>query len=323
MAATLAAVMVAMVCEVEGVAPPTTVDMSNTPFSALAVACTVSAGRVTAPAYTTNCNVAPDLQSVTLYKLALCTAKPSPPSTVAAAGLSSCQLIHDDPRGQVVAIANGSRSPVTLPGATKPANATYGYLYVELSPTQLIQTRVTFGSVVGDANSTTHGSVCWSIASPGTTLYNWSDHSQGAMPPITRCGSAVDDAYAPTSITYNSFNGGVFVNALTNLPISNGMPAVNAGAGVLNALDAYLVAEAGTLARPETPALNQANGVSRLVGILTLPQALTVSDATTNVMLYYNNSLGTQIATQTVYNGYVPVSRFGPGPFDITVAASP
>ena len=297
--------------------------MSSTPFSALAASCTVSAGRVTAPAYTTNCNVLPDLQSLTLYRLALCTAKPSAPTTVAAAGLASCSSVYADARGQVVAIASGSRSAVTLAGATKPANGTYAYLVVELGSTQLIQTRVSFGSVVGDANSTTHGSVCWSIASPGSTLYNWSDHSQGAMPLVTRCGSAVDDAFAPTSFTYNSFNGGVFVNALTNMPISNGMPAVNAGAGVINSLDAYLTTEAGTLARPDVPAVNQANGVARLVGILTLPQALTVSDATTNVMLYYNNSLGTQIATQTVYNGYVPVTRFAPGPFDITVGVSP
>ena len=319
----MVAVLIGMACEVSGVGPPAAVDMSGTNFSALAPACTVSGSVVTAPAYTTNCNVAPDLQTITLYRMALCTTKPSAPGTVSAAGLGTCSAIYDNAQGQVVSIVRGSRSPVTLAGATKPATGTYGYLYVELSPTQSIKTKVSFSTVVGDANSISHGSVCWTIASPGGTLYNWSNHTQGALPQVTRCGSAPDDAYAAGSFTYNSFNGGAFVNALTNLPVSGGMPALNAGAGYLAALDAYLIAADGTLATPDVPGVNQANGVARLSGIMTLPQAVVITDATTQVMLYYNNSLGAQIATQTVYNGYVPVSRFGPGPFDMTVASSP
>lgn len=54
---------------------------------------------------------------------------------------------------------------------------------------------------------------------------------------------------------------------------------------------------------------------------MTLPSGgVTVTDATSSIVLGYNNSKGAQISTQS---GATPtrVTKFGNGPFDMTVTA--
>jgi hypothetical protein len=319
----LTAILGAIALQTTGNPSGTAADQTDTPFSATNTKCTISADIVDAPAAGQDCSLSPDTQTLTLYKFALCKSKPAAPTTDTVVDLTDCSSIYDG-EGQLVTISSADRAQSTpLSGATKPDDGDYRYLYVELSPTLSIQTKVTFSTVVGDSNDISFGSVCWTIPNQGGTLFNWSTNAQGSMPLVTQCGNAPGDAPGVTSITYNSFNGNSFINAVTNLPISGGWPVANGGAGHLNSLDAYLLGADSKLANPDTPAVNQFNNVARLAGVMTLPVPVTITSATTNVALRYNNSLGSHIATQTPFSSArVPVSKFGLGPFDMTVTAT-
>lgn len=114
----------------------------------------------------------------------------------------------------------------------------------------------------------------------------------------------------------NSQAGGTgFVNTLTNLPTT---------AGGLSSLDAYLIGSDSQLVT--TQDVGTMGSVKRVVGIITLPgTGVTVTAASTGLVLGYNNSLGTQISTQEVVSGEsaARISKFGNGPFDVTVAILP
>lgn len=224
-------------------------------------------------------------------------------------------MIFSSTTGQDVTISTTAATP--LSGATKPANGTYSYLYIETSNTQRIQAKASFASAAGDTNGATTGVTCFSRA-VSSGLFNWSLNTQGALPLATKCGAATDSDYAATTVVYNSFDGGGFVNALTNMPMSNGSAADST-----DALDAYLLNASGFLANPATPAVNAGNDVVRLSAVMRLPAAVTIGPGTKSISLGYNNSLGAQIATQTLFNELQNISKFGPGPLDMTVAVSP
>ncbi len=287
-------------------------DMTGAPFSLVAPACTVTAGVVTAPSAGSNCHQQPDIQTITLYKVVLCSAKPTAPKANAATDISACKSIFQKDAGQAITVSKTATTPLDSASTHRPDNATYSYVYVEASDTMLIKGKATFNKSMGDSNGLTTGSTCWSVALTGG-FFNWSNNTQGSMPLATKCGTATDATYASTTVIWNSFDGASFVNAITNLPLSNGGTTA-----VTNSVDAFLLSSTGFLATPTGAAVNLPNGVARLGAIMKLPTAVTVSDATAGFTLSYNNSLGTQISTQTLRNAVQNVSKFGSGPFDMT-----
>ena len=298
-----------------------TIDASNISFSVYAkTACTANPqGVVTPPTPGQNCNLQPEVQQVTLYSLFVCTSKPTAPTSSAAANLTNCSSLYSNSVGQTITVTKTATS--ALAGATRPTNATYTHAYIEISPIWQIKAKATFSTIMGDSNGTTSGTTCWSIANAANNgnLYSWSMRTQGSMDLVTKCGATTDNTYAATSIVFNSFDGSSFVNAVINAPISNGGTE-----SLTNKLDTYLLASSGFLAAPVSPApaVNNANSVSKISAVLTLPTALTITSATTGMTFNVNNSMGTQIATQS---GVTPsrVSFFKTGPADFTLTSTP
>jgi hypothetical protein len=298
-----------------------TFDASNLSFSAFAkTACTAnSQGVVTPPTPGQNCNLQPEVQQITLYRLFVCTSKPTAPTSNTTANLTSCASLYSNSAGQTITVTKTATSALT--GTTRPANATYTHAYVEISPSWQVKAKAAFSSAMGDSNGTTSGTTCWSIANAANNgnLYNWSIRTQGSMDLVTKCGATTDNTYAATTIVTNSFDGSSFVNAVTNAPISNGGTT-----SLTNKLDSYLLASSGFLATPGIPAVNNANSVSKIGAVLTLPTSLTISSATTGMTFSVNNSMGTQIATQTpVGSNPSRISFFTTGPADFTLTTTP
>lgn len=296
-----------------------TYDASDISFSAFAkTACTAnSQGVVTPPTPGQNCNLQPEVQQVTLYRLFVCTTKPTAPTSSTAANLTNCAPMYSNSAGQTITVTKTATSALT--GTTRPANATYTHAYVEISPSWQVKAKATFSSAMSDSNGTTSGTQCWSIANAANNgnLFNWSIRTQGSMDLVTKCGTTTDSTYAATTIVTNSFDGSSFVNAVTNAPISNGGTT-----SLTNKLDTYLLASSGFLATPGNPAVNNANSVSKIGAVLTLPTSLTISSATTGMTFSVNNSMGTQIATQSGVNPS-RVSFFTTGPADFTLTTTP
>ena len=279
--------------------------------------CTVTGSGITVTAGT-DCNIQPDVQTVTVYKMALCTAKPSAPTAAAATSLSACSTIFESTSatGSPVNIVLNTLASLPNGTVTKPANGTYNYLYVEVDPEVKIQASVQFSSAMGDANGVTTGAYCWSKAE---TTYNFSNNFSGPFPAATECGASAPSgtSVGATSSLYNSLmddsgigSGTGFTNSFVNLPTT---------AGGASTLDAYVLDTNGKLLTTQT--VNSIGGAKRVVGIMTLPSGgVTVTDATSSIVLGYNNSKGAQISTQS---GVTPtrVTKFGNGPFDMTVTA--
>ena len=293
----------------------------NISFSDYAkTACTANPqGVVTPPIPGQNCNLQPEVQQLTLYSLFVCTSKPTAPTSSTAANLTNCSSLYSNSVGQTITVTKTTTS--TLTGATRPTNATYTHAYIEISPIWQVKAKATFSTAMGDSNGITTGNTCWSIANAADNgnLYTWSMGTQGSMALVTKCGATTDNTYAATSIVFNSFEGNSFVNAVINAPISNGGTE-----SLTNKLDTYLLASSGFLAAPVSPApaVNNANSVSKISAVLTLPTALTITSATTGMTFNVNNSMGTQIATQS---GVTPsrVSFFKTGPADFTLTSTP
>jgi len=272
---------------------------------------------VTSPSAGSNCHLQPNVQTIRVYKIALCTSKPAAPSYSAAAGLASanCNTLFVNDSGSSTNIVLGA--VVELKGGTftKPPTGTYPYLYLEIDPSVGIQSSVQFDKIMADSNGLSTGIYCWSL---NTTTYNYALNNMGSMPQATSCGSnaPISSAISTTTVIYNSlldasaFGGSGYNNVLLNLPTS---------VGGLKTLDTFLIGSTGTLAGIET--VNTISNVKRVSGIVTLPNGgVTITNSTNSIYLGYNNTKGAQVATQ---NGTTPtrVSKFGNGPFDVSITA--
>lgn len=278
-------------------------------------ACVVNDGVVVAPKPGENCNIQPNVQTISVHRLALCTTKPSSPGENLASDLSACSFIFESSQqnGSAVNILLDQVSLISDGKFTKPSNGTYTHLYVELSPEVQIKAAVKFSTDMADENGTTSGQFCWTNAINDEPLYGYSMNESDKMPEATKCGDALPEMadIKASKNYYNSLGGPTFSHAYTNLPTT---------LGGSNSLDAYLIDDNNHLAM--TQKINENISVSKLSAVMLLPDpGVTITDASRRVVLGYNNAKGAQITTQTTDQNQ-PISRitkFGNGPFDMTV----
>ena len=316
-------VSVAIAAVVAGSADFPNIAGNTTTVSQAFLACTTSTSNgtrvVTPPAAGSNCNLEPNEQTISVYSIKLCTSKPTQPTGVLASDLSACESIFESTNntGSAVNIALKQTVDLTNGTVSTPVAGTYTHLYIELDPEVKIKAEVQFDTQMASTNGTSTGQYCWSKQ---VDVYNFSMNTQGSLPDATECGTSAPSAASvgATSAFYNSLrddsgSGGTgFVNTFTNLPTTDGGPST---------LDAYLIGSDGKLVATQT--VNTMSDVKRVVGIVTLPgSGVTVTAASSGFVLGYNNSLGAQMSTQS---GVSPsqISKFGNGPFDVTVSILP
>ena len=287
----------------------------TTAFPSCAITTTGGVTVVTPPVAGRDCNIQPDEQTIAVHRLFLCTSKPSAPTALAVTALTNCTAIFTSASsaGSPVSIVLNATADLPNGAVTKPANGTYTHLYLEIDPEVKIKSSVKFSSRMGDSNGLSSGVYCWSKAA---STYAFGMSESGSGPQATVCGasSPASSEVAASSSIFNSLmddsgaGGTGFVNAFVNLPTTAGGPAT---------LDAYLIGADDKLVT--TQIVNTLGSVKRLAAVLTLPgTGVTVTDASSSFVLGYNNTKGAQVATQS---GATPsrVSKFGNGPFDMTV----
>ncbi len=275
------------------------------------------------PSAGANCNIRPDEQKIAIYSIKLCRNKPSAPSLAAVSDLSSCQAIFDSTNsaGSEVSIKLDETTALTNGTVSVPDAGTYTHLYVELNPEVKIKTSAKFNKIMASTNGTSSGLYCWSKQA---NTYNFASNYQDSLPDATVCGSEAATTFDATSVFFNSLSddsgsGGTgFVTTMTNIPTT--ATTLDTAA----TLDAFLIGIDNKLVAQQL--VNTMGDVKRLVGIITLPNGgVTVNAATTGLVIGYNNTLGSQISTQTLAQGenYSRISKFGNGPFDATVTTVP
>jgi hypothetical protein len=252
-----------------------------------------------------------------IYSIKLCRNKPSAPSLAAVSDLSSCQAIFDSTNsaGSEVSIKLDETTALTNGTVRVPDAGTYSHLYIELSPEVKIKSSAKFSIRMASTNGDSTGSYC---RTKQANTYNFALNYQDSLPDATVCDSQAATEFSATSVFFNSLSddsgsGGTgFVTTMTNIPTTAGGPST---------LDAYLIGTNSKLVAQQT--VNTMGDVTRLVGVITLPNGgVTVNAATTGLVIGYNNTLGSQISTQSGVNPS-RISKFGNGPFDATVTTVP
>lgn len=244
--------------------------------------CTIVNGQVTTIYADTNatgsCKAQSEKMVFKLYKLGVCTALPSAPTTYASPDFSSCQIIFENTNGASVTI-NGNVGDSLLGTMRRPANGTYPYGFVILSTDIAIQQTVTFNSsrtVLGG----TSGAVCWTKSG---TLWRLN----GYDPSLLECGAAAGSNVGLTATQYNTQNG---ENSFSNTLADN-----------VNQRYAFSVGD-DLFLKSQPSSLTSMGDISRTIYMGRLASAINITDSITSLDLGFSTSRGMKLKMDSSNN---------------------
>jgi hypothetical protein len=166
-----------------------------------------SAAQCDPSAMVDNCTVDPDGIRMRIYAMVLCKAQPSPPTTAAALGSSSCEFIYNeiDSGGTLIELTGtaGDFEQLTQ-NLIRPPNGTYTHSVIGLEPTFQIKKSMSFGSSMtgfGAGHNQTTGKECWTTDEVRLDV-------DGLRKVTTQCGSSMGTVDWATKETY--VTGGVY-----------------------------------------------------------------------------------------------------------------
>ena len=277
--------------------------------------CTGNAGGVITQPGTTNCEVTPDSQKITWYRVEFCTSKPTGPTTSATVDRSDCSTFYQNDSGSEVSIAKGVGTQI---GAASDYTAipygTYTYGIITMGSTFKFTTSVTFNGNISDGtNSTT---TCVTKVSSLGTIYGYDDRINTTAKKNLSCASGATAAEIA-----------VGVNTLT-MDDDNDCNHLLTFQGTSANIAAYMLESNGTLVDgvggTDTDQIKNgetgceggvSNGVSLIQGIM--PLDLKITPETTGIQISYNNTRGISL---TMGNSNV-MTQFDSAFFDFSLSA--
>jgi hypothetical protein len=254
--------------------------------------CTGNAGGVVTQPGTTDCEVTPDSQKITWFRVEFCKSKPTGPTTSATVDRSNCFTFFQNDNGAEVSIANGVGTQIGLFSdytAVPFGNYTFGV--ITMGSTFKFTTSVTFNGNISDGNGTNSSTTCVTKASSYGTIYGYHDDIDSFARGNMSCASGA----TPAEIT-------IGVNVLT-MDSSNDCNHLLTFQGTTANIDAYMLESDGTLVAgvgdTDTDQIKNgvtgceegvSNGVSLIQGIM--PLDLKITPDTTGIQISYNNTRG-------------------------------
>lgn len=251
---------------------------------------------------TGDCYTQPDIHKVTFYRIALCKSQPTAPTSTSAAGTGSCVDIFRNVSGSTITIQNGTtvglsgNTAVDSGGRLNISDGSYGYMYMEASPSFQQQKTAYFSSSRNNSDSSSSGVKCWSLP---VTTYSYSSGTVVA----TTCGvsGATETGLGLTTAVVNTLNGAVgFVNSMSF--------SCNAPASTINA---NLITSAGLLA---TGVVNGLGTIAKVSGYTQLGSPFVIANgkqqSVSSLNIGFLNSGGTAVS-----QGGGVMSVFSGGPF--------
>ena len=277
--------------------------------------CTGNAGGVITQPGTTNCEVTPDSQKITWYRVEFCTSKPTGPTTSATVDRSDCSTFYQNDSGSEVSIAQGIGTQIGVAAdytAVPYGNYTYGI--ITMGSTFKFTTSVTFNGNISDGtNSTT---TCVTKVSSLGTIYGYDDRINTTAKKNLSCASGATAAEIA-----------VGVNTLT-MDDDNDCNHLLTFQGTSANIAAYMLESNGTLVDgvggTDTDQIKNgvtgceggvSNGVSLIQGIM--PLDLKITPETTGIQISYNNTRGISL---TMGNSNV-MTQFDSAFFDFSLSA--
>ncbi len=242
-----------------------------------------------------SCYGTPKEYGVTIYKMGLCTENPAPSSAGSAPDTSSCSFNFekDDGIGEAASFAAGGEVDLSEAYSSRPDVGTYRYAYIEIKNSFDIKA---YYGPIGDTNRTTYFTN-GTLSEAGTVT--------GASASPTD-----SDEYATTEAPLTTFG---FLDGGGSVCEAIGEESVTGGT-----IRAYLLDSSDTLIANDA-AVTECSGVTKLLGIMQLDDAVEITSSTTSVKTTFkveNNG------TTVVYDDVADGIRFDSGPFSVSFETS-
>ena len=168
--------------------------------------CTGNAGGVITQPGTTHCEVTPDSQKITWYRVELCKSKPTGPTTSAVVDRSDCSTFYQNDSGSEVSIAKGVGTQIgTASDYTAVPYGNYTYGIITLGSTFKFTSSVTFNGNISDGtNSTT---TCVTKVSSLGTIYGYDDRINSTAKKNLSCASGATAAEITVGVNTLTMDG--------------------------------------------------------------------------------------------------------------------
>ena len=279
--------------------------------------CTGNAGGVITQPGTTNCEVTPDSQKITWYRVEFCTSKPTGPTTSATVDRSDCFTFYQNDNGSEVTIVQGVGTQIgTAADYTAVPYGNYTYGVITMGATFKFTTSVTFdGNISDGTNSST---TCVTKASSLGTIYGYHDDINTFAKANMSCASGATAAEITIGVNTLTADGAGDCNHLLTFQ------------GTSANVSAYLLESNGTLhdgvGATDTDQIKNtltgcvvtgsANGISFIQGIM--PLDLKITPETTGIQISYNNTRGISLDMSSTTN---QMYKFDSAFFDFSLSA--
>ena len=279
--------------------------------------CTGNAGGVITQPGTTNCEVTPDSQKITWYRVEFCKSKPTGPTTSATVDRSDCFTFYQNDNGSEVTIVQGVGTQIgTAADYTAVPYGNYTYGVITMGATFKFTTSVTFdGNISDGTNSST---TCVTKASSLGTIYGYHDDINTFAKANMSCASGATAAEITIGVNTLTADGAGDCNHLLTFQ------------GTSANVSAYLLESNGTLhdgvGATDTDQIKNtltgcvvtgsANGISFIQGIM--PLDLKITPETTGIQISYNNTRGISLDMSSTTN---QMYKFDSAFFDFSLSA--
>ena len=281
--------------------------------------CTGNAGGVITQPGTTDCEVTPDSQKITWYRVEFCTSKPTGPTTLATVDRSDCFTFYQNDSGSEVTIAQGVGTQIgTAADYTAVPYGNYTYGVITMGATFKFTTSVTFdGNISDGTNSST---TCVTKASSLGTIYGYHDEINTFAKANMSCASGATAAEITIGVNTLTADGAGDCNHLLTFQGTS----VNVAAYLLES-NGTLVDTVGNSGNDTDQISNgatgcvvtgSANGISFVQGIM--PLDLKITPETTGIQISYNNTRGISLDMSSTSN---QMYKFDSAFFDFSLSA--
>ena len=252
------------------------------------------------------CAIAPDLYTLTIYEIGVCTAAPTAPTITDASDFSTCTTIFTNEAGAVTDIS--VNTSFDLDASIDLPFGVYGFGYVILSNTLGITKTVnltrdsTDPNVVLD-NAGNPGQYCWTN---GGTRYNsssvWTVDKDAVAREFMECSDT-----AGTAQMYNEILDELGELPFTPTVYESESIAVNDGS-----MNAYITTTAGLLASAQIE--------GRIQAVIALTTPLVISDSTSAIDVQFTaNQAGQPVIVGP--NPGLTIVGIGSGPFSVNITS--
>ena len=251
--------------------------------------CVVVGGVITEASANNSCQSEPSGYGIVAYKLYLCTAAPTAPTTTTVTDLESCVIVFEEENGSSVTLSTGTS--VNLGGTQSlPPAGVYTHGVMHMNNTFAITAKKEF-AVTYNGQVSGNGVVCVTVDGAGIS------------------GSA-EESNDRTTCGDSTLTAGTYTESLTSFDNPfNATATVNNVAGTGANITAYLIDT------NEFLAVNDAD-VNNLLGVVEFASAANITASTTNVEISFNVGEGMSI------DGIGGEMYMGSGPFQATISTN-